>query len=268
MSDPEDAGLARFIRLDDSAASSPVILHVPHASRTIPARYASSFTVSDSALQAELDRMTDTGTDVLADAIEGASRVQHGLSRLVIDVERFAGDEEEMNVVGMGVLYTHGSLRQEIRRPTTEDRRELLAYHRDYGEAFGDLVDRVLAAHGTAVIVDLHSFPASASPYELHPADQRPELCIGADPFHTSEQLITAVQASFAGFQAVLNQPFRGTYVPTKQYGVDPHVQSVMLEIRRDLYLDPDLSLVEAGVQRITTGLRELARVLGTHLGR
>jgi N-formylglutamate amidohydrolase len=206
--------------------------------------------------------MTDTGTDVLADAMQGASRVQHGLSRLVVDVERFAGDEEEMNAVGMGVLYTHGSLRQEIRRPTTADRHDLLGYHRAYGDSFGDLVDRVLAAHGAAVVVDVHSYPASPSPYELHASDQRPELCIGVDPFHTSEYLVNAVRAWFAGFETVVNEPFRGTYVPTKQYGVDARVQSVMLEIRRDLYLDSALGLVEPGVERIAVALRALDRAL------
>jgi N-formylglutamate amidohydrolase len=260
----DSADLAHFIGVEDRAASSPVIVHVPHASRTIPVRYASSFTVPRSDLEAELDRMTDTGTDVLADAMEGASRVQHGLSRLVVDVERFAGDEEEMNAVGMGVLYTHGSLRQELRRPTTADRRDLLGYHRAYGAAFGDLVDRVLVAHGAAVIVDLHSFPAVGSPYELHASDQRPELCIGADRFHTSEHLVDAVRTAFGGFEAVVNEPFRGTYVPTRQYGVDTRVQSVMLEIRRDLYLDAALELRGPGLQRITAALRALGDALDT----
>jgi len=47
-------------------ASSPVILHVPHASRVIPPEIRSSLTVTDDQLAAELDEITDAlgGTPV------------------------------------------------------------------------------------------------------------------------------------------------------------------------------------------------------------
>jgi predicted N-formylglutamate amidohydrolase len=44
---------------------------------------------------------------------------------------------------------------------------------------------------------------------------------------------------AFKSFGTVgLNEPFIGTHVPLKQYGTDQRVKSVMIEIRRDLYMD------------------------------
>ena len=229
--------LTGFIRVMDRAASSPVILHVPHASRIIPAHLRPSFVISDAEIEDELDAMTDASTDLIADAAPGVSRIDHGLSRLVVDVERFPGDEEEMNRVGMGVLYTHGSRRQEVRRPSREDREALLHYFESYSATFADLVTRTLRQHGRAVIIDVHSYPTHPLPYELHAGERRPEICIGVDPFHTPKPLIEAVHGAFDGYEFGENEPFHGSYVPLRYYGADPRVASVMLEIRRDVYL-------------------------------
>ncbi len=156
--------LSDLIRVDDRSQTSPVIVHVPHASRLIPNAFLASFVVGPDEIARELDALTDAATDRIADGAPTASRVQHGLSRLLVDVERFPGDEEEMNAVGMGVLYTHGSRGQELRRPSESDRTALMAYFSAYSRAFADLVERTLDQHGRAVILDLHSYPQSAEP--------------------------------------------------------------------------------------------------------
>ena len=38
--------------------------------------------------------------------------------------------------------------------------------------------------------------------------------------------------------ETALNTPFAGTLVPLKHFGKEPRVHSVMLEIRRDQYMD------------------------------
>ena len=251
-------GVTDFIRIDDRSETSPVVMHVPHASRRIPAEFRSAFVVPPAEVEAELDALTDAFTDLIADAVRGPSRVQHGLSRLLVDVERFPGDEEEMNAVGMGVLYTHGSRGQEIRRPSDSDRAALLAYFDAYSAAFAVLVERTLERHGRAVVVDLHSYPTTPSPYELHADERRPEICVGADPFHTAPDLLAAVRSAFEGHELLENEPFHGSYVPLPLYRRDERVQSVMLEIRRDLYVDRQGAAVEVSVLDLAHRIRVL----------
>ncbi len=69
-------------------------------------------------------------------------------------------------------------------------------------------------------------------------AEWRPELCIGYDPFHAPAPLLIAVRSAFPRLQSLVNQPFAGAYVPLRHYNTDASVRSVMLEIRRDMYMD------------------------------
>jgi len=111
--------------------------------------------LDDDALGAELSAMTDAHTDRLAGRTSdslGSRRpwsFVNGLSRLVVDPERFPDAREAMNRVGMGAVYTRTSTGARLR---AED-------------------------------------------------------------------------------------PFRGTYVPLRHYGLDDRVESIMLEVRRDAYL-------------------------------
>ena len=137
-----------LFRLIDNSATSPVILHAPHGGRAIPAEHLHSYVISPAELEAEKDIMTDHFTDELVAAITGASAVISGLSRFAVDVERFPDDTEEMNAVGMGVLYTHGSRSQEIRRVSIDDAKLLMDYFTTYSARFTQLVDATLAVHG------------------------------------------------------------------------------------------------------------------------
>jgi N-formylglutamate amidohydrolase len=129
-----------------------------------------------------------------------------------------------------------------LRAPDPAHEEQLLArYFRPYATAMTALVDDRLAATGRAVVIDVHSYPARALPYELHGDGPRPAICLGTDPDHTPEPLTTAARKAFAGLGEVrLNTPFAGCYVPLKHYRRRTAVSSLMVEIRRDLYLaDP-----------------------------
>ncbi|MCW4386334.1 N-formylglutamate amidohydrolase [Salinibacterium sp. SYSU T00001] len=248
---------------------SPLILHAPHGGRTIPERFRASFVVSADELEAEKDRMTDHFTGELVASITGASSVVNHLSRLVVDVERFPDETEEMNQVGMGVLYTHGSQRQEIRRPSALERGELLAFFDTYSRRFTELVDETLARHGRAVILDVHSYPQHPLPYELHSESRRPQLCIGFEPFHAPDALLDAVRSAFADLEQGDNGPFAGSYVPLKHYRKDARVQSVMLEVRRDVYMDEESGSISDGRQlfvRLREHLQRLVDAVGCQI--
>lgn len=226
---------------------SPVLLHVPHASRVIPAWVRAGIVLDDEELARELDAMTDAHTDLIADAVcQRAARrpwqFVNRTSRLVVDPERFPDEREEMAAVGMGAVYSATSTGGTLRLPdAARDSRLLDEFFAPYSDRFADQVDERLAAAGWAIVLDLHSYPLHPLPYELHQDDARPEICLGGDQIHTPEWLVAAARSALAPFGSVtVNEPFRGTYVPLRHYGADQRVSSLMLEIRRDVYTRTD----------------------------
>ena len=107
-------------------------------------------------------------------------------------------------------------------------------------------VDDSLKQFNKCLIIDLHSYPRLKLPYEPS-VGIRPELCIGTDDFHTPDDLVSKITAIVSNYSigTALNTPFAGTLVPLKHYGKEPRVNSVMLEIRRDQYMDESNMIVD-----------------------
>jgi N-formylglutamate deformylase len=240
----------------------PVVVHVPHAGLRIPPDVRDGLLLDDAGLAEELRLMTDHRTDVLAaGAIDaGALAFVNRLSRLVVDPERFLEpDKEDMESRGMGAVYTATAHQQPLRDITEAARTDLIdRYFRPYADALTDVVSQMLERHGHVVIVDLHSFPSQRLPYEIG-SDHRPSLCIGTDPACTPDWLVEVVEAAAAriGMDTAVNTPFAGTYVPQPHLDT-PNVWSVMLEIRRDLYLDEAAWLPHDGEASITALVRDV----------
>ncbi|WP_369814996.1 N-formylglutamate amidohydrolase [Aeromicrobium sp. Leaf245] len=181
------------------------------------------------------------------------------LSRLVVDPERFPDDREEMEAVGMGAVYTRTSDGETLRYET---RGLLETYFDPYAHAFARLVDDRLHTVGSVTIIDLHSFPAEALPYELHGDGHRPEICLGTDPFHTPRALVDearrALWAVGVDGDVAVDTPFAGCYVPLHLYGRNSMVQAVMVEVRRDLITSPPRERYDDGIRRVARGLASL----------
>lgn len=242
--------------------SSPYVVHVPHSSTRIPDDVRGQLLLDDDALASELRHLTDAHTEELANL--AASQVVprpwlfvNRLSRLVVDPERLPDEHEEMYAVGMGAVYTCTSGGQVLREADEQAERSLLQrFFAPYAEALADLVDERIAATGHAVLVDLHSYPEKARPYELHQKARRPEVCLGVDVDHTPERLLERVTRAFSVIgQVVVNEPFAGSYIPLRHFGRDNRVASVMVELRRDTYLHEDGTLDPEGVRRVTDAL-------------
>ncbi|MFI8521645.1 N-formylglutamate amidohydrolase [Streptomyces sp. NPDC085481] len=230
-------------RLLAGAPDSPVLLHVPHSSRAVPAHVRDGIVLDDDELARELDHITDGHTEDIAAVAAAAARSTpwrfvNRLSRLVVDPERFPDEREEMLSAGMGAVYTRTTHRAPL-RPAGFDPEPLIErYFTPYAAAMTDAVAERLATTGRAVIVDVHSYPTQALPYELHGAGPRPPVCLGTDAFHTPPALLAVAREAFAGFGGVgTDSPFAGTYVPLAYYGRDPRVSALMVEIRRDQYM-------------------------------
>lgn len=240
----------RNYRLLPGNEESSVLLHVPHASTEIPAWVRDKLHLDDAQLQTELALMTDAQTEQIARASAALCSVrpwifENQLSRLVVDPERFPDPKQEPMAdpsIGMGAVYTKTAHLDLLRGADSAHERELLKkYFYPYARALTEAVREILEQHKRVTIIDIHSYPAQELPYErLHHADaQRPAICLGFDPFHTPDWLLHAAQDAFRGFEGVaVNEPFAGTYVPLEFYESDPRVTSIMVEIRRDIYVD------------------------------
>ena len=246
--------------------SSPIVLHLPHASTFIPEDLRDDFLLSDEELEEELNRITDHATDAIFQrAFPEAKAILFPVSRLVVDPERFSEDSQEpMSQVGMGVTYTRGSLRQPLREQLTQGKRQELLerFYIPHHQKLTDAVEASLLANDHCLIIDGHSFPALPLPYELQQNAFRPDFCLGTDDFHTPEDLVAKVEKIFesCGYSTARDQPFSGTIVPMKHYRKERRVQSLMIEINRWLYLGEDYSVDS---ERVEIWIEVLRRVGG-----
>ncbi|MEV6957706.1 N-formylglutamate amidohydrolase [Streptomyces sp. NPDC051207] len=246
------------------AARSPVILHVPHSAREIPAAVRAGIVLDDAALGRELDHITDAHTAELAGAASDLAAVTpwrfvNRLSRLVVDPERFPDEREEMLAVGMGAVYTRTTHRAELRPADTDPQPLVARYFEPYARAMTEAVAGRLAATGRAVIIDVHSYPSAPLPYELHGEGPRPPVCLGTDAFHTPPALLGAARTAFARCGEVgLDSPFSGAYVPLEFHGKRPEVAALMVEIRRDTYMAEPGGPAGPGLHRLAGALAEL----------
>ncbi|MGV9455225.1 N-formylglutamate amidohydrolase [Streptomyces sp. NPDC003635] len=254
--------------LTPGAEHSPVVLHVPHSAREIPDEVRRGIVLDDAALERELDHLTDAHTARIADAAADACAVTpwvfaNRLSRLVVDPERFPDEREEMAAVGMGAVYTRTTHKDVLREDDGDPEPLLARYFRPYARAMSDAVAGRLAATGRAVIIDVHSYPSRALPYELHGDGPRPAVCLGTDSFHTPPGLLAAAREAFAECGDVgLDSPFGGTYVPLEFYGADPRVSALMVEIRRDTYMAEPGGPAGPGLPRLASALARLVDAL------
>lgn len=256
-----------------------VLLHVPHAGTEIPGHVRAGFAVDDETLAAEIDTLTDWHTDRLAtqaaqlavDGRRGSVLVAiNGLSRLVVDPERLPDGADPMETVGMGQVYQRCADGSVLR--TVDPRRDadlVARYFEPYAVAVADLVDQILGESGTCLIVDCHSYPSVPFSFERDHAGLRPEVCIGTDPFHTPDGL--AEMASLVlgtpdwvvdtgGRTVATNTPFAGTYVPQRHLRRDRRVRSVMIEARRDTYLDGTNAWRDPDASRLARAVAGLVR--------
>ncbi|ARU43069.1 MAG: N-formylglutamate amidohydrolase [Armatimonadota bacterium] len=231
----------------------PILLHIPHASLFIPENVRPTFLVDQTELERELLVMTDRHTDELFQ-LESAERLVFGVSRLVVDPERFEDDADEpMAKRGMGAVYTRTSSGSPLK--SEAGREHLISeYYRPHHEELNDWARNALSEHGRCLLIDCHSYPSQPLPCDQDQTPERPMFCVGTDSFHTPPTLAASVVteleklaetftpsplSTFSG-GVLVDRPYSGTMVPSQFYGLDPRVQSIMIEFNRSLYMDEE----------------------------
>ena len=212
------------------------VIHIPHASVRIPPECRAQFLIPP---ETELASMTDWYSDELFDL--PARQVVFPVSRLVCDPERFRDDElEEMARRGMGACYARTHYGKPLRILSPEQREAILRrWYDPHHCRLTETVAETLIRCGRCTVLDCHSFSPVPLPYEPDQDPDRPDICIGTDPFHTPPRLAEHLSLAFRshGYRVGLDSPYAGTIVPMRFYGRDPRVRSVMIEVNRGLYL-------------------------------
>jgi N-formylglutamate deformylase len=241
--------------------ANQLILNIPHASTFIPKEDLESvFLVHGKDLKKELLNMTDWYTDELF--VHGIGKeVVAKVSRLVCDTERFSHDDQEsMSEKGMGFCYRRGYNNEEIKDFSTNYQDEVLwRYYAPHHIALTDAVQESLNANDSALILDCHSFSDIPLPYEPN-QDDRPDICIGTDDYHTPQKLTDYVMHYFErqGYSVAINSPYSGSIVPLRYYQKDERVKSIMVEVNRRLYLEPGTNKKNARFKDIRDDLHYL----------
>lgn len=250
------------------AVRQAAVMHIPHSSTVIPDDVRNTLVPSDSALKRELLRLTDRYThELFAPDSAIAFSVVFGVSRLVVDPERFTDDAlEPMARRGMGAVYTATADGAPLRATlSASDRAGLLErFYAPHHAALEAAIEKVLDATGQCLVIDGHSFPDVPLPCDLNQDRPRPEICIGTDPFHTGSELAIRASRGFEanGLEVAVNRPYSGALVPARWWRRDARVSAVMIEINRRLYMDEatgdrtaDFAEIARVVRSVVTGL-------------
>jgi N-formylglutamate amidohydrolase len=240
---------------------TPLLIHLPHDSLAIPSAERADFLISEADLRQEQLRLTDWHTgDLYAKGVTADDVLRAEVSRLVVDVERFADDRlERCSAFGMGATYVRTCDGRPLRALSPERRAELLdRYYWPHHRALDEAAEARLAHFGQCVILDAHSFPTGQLPTQVGFSAPL-EIGIGTQPGHTSPELQALAENFFRahGFTVGVDIPFSGAIVPNRFFGTEPRVQSLMIEVRRDLYMDESTAARHGGFTRIQAVLAE-----------
>lgn len=240
-----------------SKSGDSVILHVPHSSSAIPTAVRVDLNLCDSELAVELLRMTDWYTNELFGQDDARFQsVVFPFSRLCCDVERYADDAREpMSARGMGAIYERTSDGRLLRNRMDSKARNLYLerYYHPHHLKLQELADHLLTSQRHCLIIDCHSFPTIPLPCDLDQSLSRPDICIGTDITHTPAVLVRQIEQACSAVElsCAVDRPYAGTMVPLKHFQRENSVKSVMIEVRRGLYIDESSGLKLASFEAV-----------------
>lgn len=221
----------------------PVILHIPHNSTVLPNKFFTDFLVTKKKLQKMSQELSDWKVfDLFSSLWQRFGGLRSNISRMIVDMERFAEDKKEpMARVGMGVFYVKNEQGEIVRRISENDKRNYLSeLYVPYHKALDDLTESCLKRFGTCIIIDCHTFPSKIRRSVSDRIRKKPEICIGADSYHTPKKLVEIFVKNFKkyGYRVSVNYPFSGTMVADRYNHKNKKVFSIMVEVNRGLYMD------------------------------
>ena len=237
------------------------VFHVPHDGRRFPFEMLPSVCVSEEQFRKYHDLMSDTDAGMLVpEAYRGGDMYERfQISRLMCDVERFIGPEEEMEQYGMGFCYEKAFDGTRIKSVTDEVKAQARKYYNEHHAR----MNRICERHPRILLFDIHSFSEEALPDHIRRrADRLPDVCIGTDLKYTPGELSLRIRRRVNELSLISleNIPYRGTFVPgcVLDGSSSCDLISVMLEFNRKLYCDEIGKPVEAKTEQIRKLMRRI----------
>lgn len=211
------------------------IFHIPHCSTYIPDEFLSDFIISKDSLELESNIMSDLYIDKFVED-EKFKKIIFKYSRILCDVERYLDNREIMESVGMGTFYLNGHNLNKIRNSINL---KLIDIYKNHHSELNSMIKESLKKFKGVLIIDLHSYPKEPLPYELKFGyKKRPEICLGINN-NQHKNIIESIKTfiSDVGLEYEINEPFSGSIIPD-EYKKDKRVFSIMLDIRKDVYIN------------------------------
>ncbi|MEO5640644.1 MAG: N-formylglutamate amidohydrolase [Sphingomicrobium sp.] len=166
---------------------------------------------------------------------------------------------------GLGIVASrtqhHGAL---WRHPLSAERfaQRRAAVYDPYHCAISDGLEALLAAHGTALLLDLHSMPPRGERAARLIVGNRHGASAAPDLAHAATRI-----AEQAGFRAALNDPYAGGHIVERHGRPGAGVHALQIEIDRSAYLARDLASPGAGFDRISLLVLRLAEEMAMAVG-
>ncbi|MCB1885920.1 MAG: N-formylglutamate amidohydrolase [Geminicoccaceae bacterium] len=267
--------------LGPEVTARPVLLSSPHSGRVYPDWFLATTPLRPQDFRPLDDGPTDLFVEAAVAAGAGAVCALH--PRAVVDLNRAPAEIDPALLpkgsrrgfdltprvrAGLGVIPTRvghariypGSLAEAALR------RRFADAYAPYHAVLGRRLTALRAAHGQALLLDVHSMPDQLAVAE----GRRVDVALG-DRFGRScgAELTQAARRRLAdeGLAVALNHPYAGGHI-TERYG-RPHLRlhALQIEIRRGLFLDEATGSIDpAGVARLDAALARLVGWLGALL--
>jgi N-formylglutamate deformylase len=253
-------------KIKDVIKMKKIVLHIPHSSVRIP--YYDGYAVDESELKEEQLLLSDWYTDDIFNH-DVAIPIIADFSRIFCDVERFEDDAYEiMSKAGMGMLYEKRDDGSPLRKVTPELRARIINdFYTPHHQKLTEIIENQLKQNGRVLIIDCHSFPDIPLKRDLNQNPDRPDYCIGTDDFHTPDELLKVAKRYFEvkDLTVGINSPYAGSIVPLKYFQKNKHLQTVMLEINRRLYLKERTNIKTNNYYQVKETVREFINYLASN---
>ena len=221
--------------------SKHYLIHLPHSGINIPKEFINDYLLSKDELIKNIYQYCDLYTDELFKSLfHTFDGVKSDYSRLFFDPERFGDDSQEdmYRKYKLGWFYENAILTKKPLR-NTDSKSLIRKYFDNHHKKLNEKTEQKLVMYDKCTVIDCHSF--SNERYWFHDVNlQLPDLCIGFEDNHVDKELVNIIKDEFQGYDIGINTPYSGSLVPTNYWGKDFRVKSVMIEINKKLYLEPD----------------------------